>query len=158
MLRHNCSTQGYQLKHKGKNKADVFRIQMAEYVGDIQNLNVYNRNWFQSDWLKPITIACPDSWRVRNEMFEKWKTINGELFISVGLLADIYTIKVFYPEDVDKWVNRDDAEEESVACTYRQSMYCAKGLASKVTSIINKHVMGLKDLIQHEYTYNGIIE
>lgn len=154
---HNCVPQGYQSKYVTKNKAMAFRIQMSEFVGDVSDRLSCLGRWEYGDYLQPITIACPDNYNTRNRMFEAWSSLSSrEMFISVGLLADIYHIKVFFKGDEDKWIVRDDSEEESTNCTYQQSMYCAKALHSKVTEIVNKYVMGLQDLIEHEYRYNGI--
>lgn len=153
---HNCIPQGYQSKHIGKEKTMCFRMQMAEFVGDVSNISCYGK-WQDDNYLHTITIACPDNYETRNKMFETWsKKPNAKMFISVGLLADMYHIKVFFPEDEDKWVNKNDSEEEPTNCTYQQSMYCAKALHSKVTEIVNKYVMGLQHLIEHEHRYNGI--
>jgi hypothetical protein len=154
---HNCIVQGYQSKYINKEKSMAFRMQMTEFVGDTSDrLNCLGK-WNEDDYLHPIAIACPDNYETRNLMFRRWQVKSDrEMFISVGLLADMYHIKVFFPGDEDKWVERNDSEEESTNCTYQQSMYCAKALHSKVTEIVNKYVMGLKDLIEHEYRYNGI--
>lgn len=154
---HNYSTQGYQSKYNNKEKTMAFRMQMTEFVGDTSDRLRCLGTWGEYDYLHPIAIACPDNYETRNQMFQEWcNKSNREMFISVGLLADMYHIKVFFKGDEDKWVERNDSEEESTNCTYQQSMYCAKALHSKVTEIVNKYVMGLKDLIEHEYRYNGI--
>lgn len=153
---HNA-VQGYQSKYLNKEKSMAFRMQMTEFVGDTSDRLHCLGKWGEYDYLHPIAIACPDNYETRNQMFQEWSNkANREMFISVGLLADMYHIKVFFKGDEDKWVERNDSEEESTNCTYQQSMYCAKALHSKVTEIVNKYVMGLKDLIEHEYRYNGI--
>jgi hypothetical protein len=136
----------------------AFEVQLAEYVTNISQHNFINQAWDEDNGnLQSIVIACPDNYQTRNQMFTHWcQDSSREMFISVGLLADIYHIKVFFKGDEDKWVNRSDDEEESTNCTYQQSMYCAKGLHSKVVEIVNKYVMGLQNLIEHEYRYNGI--
>lgn len=151
---HNM-VQGYQQKYVSWKKVDAFKYQMTEYVGDISKLTVYGQKWEYHN-LKPIVVACPDNWKTRNDLYEKWRGEDGELFISAGMLADMYHIQVFQKDDGREWVVREDGEE-TIPCTQRQSLYMAKLIHGRIASIVNKFIIN-PELIDHEYHYNGLLD
>lgn len=148
--------QGYQSKFVGWNKADAFKFQMAEFVGDISNLTCLKYNWNSTNGLHPIVIAAADNWQVLSDLYECWRANDGDLFISPGMLADMYHIRVYMKGDGLDWVG-GDSNEESIPCTTKSSMYMAKACHGRVVSIVNKFIMN-PDLIDHEYRFNGILD
>lgn len=148
--------QGYQSKYLGWKKTDAFRHQMTEFVGDTNGLTCINKNWTRDSGLNSIVIAAADDWKVLGELYERWRINDGDLFISPGMLADMFHIRVYMKGDGLDWTGGDE-NEESVPCTTKSSMYMAKSIHGKVVSIVNKFIVN-PDLIEHEYRYNGLLD
>ncbi len=147
--------QGYQSKFIGWKKTDAFKFQMAEFVGDTSNLTSYHVKWEPTNGLSKIVIAAADDWNTLENMYNRWRIIGGDLFISPGMLADMYSIKVYMKDDGLDWVGGSDTE--SVPCTTKSSMYMAKACHGRVVSIVNKFIIE-PSLIDHEYRFNGLLD
>lgn len=151
----NVGVQGYQSKYIDWNKTDAFRVQMADFVGNVSRLNCCDYSWVKGHYLDSIVIAAADNWQVLEDMYNQWRKDGGELFISPGMLADMYSIRVYMKEDGLEWVGGSDTE--SVPCTTKSSMYMAKSIHGRVVSIVNKFIIQ-PDLVDHEYRFNGILD
>ena len=147
--------QGYQSKFIGWRKTDAFRFQMSEFVGDTSNLNCYGQKWEAYNGLDKIVIAAADDWNTLEDMYNRWRIIGGDLFISPGMLADMYSIQVYMEDDGRDWVGGSDTE--SVPCTTKSSMYMAKACHGRVVSIVNKFIIE-PSLVDHEYRFNGLLD
>jgi len=151
----NGIPQGYQAKYVGFKKADAFKVQMAEFVGDTSNLITFNKNWNKNCNLNSIVIAAADNWQTLSDLYERWREF-GDLFISPGMLADMYNIRVYMKDDGLDWVGGDE-NEESVPCTTKSSMYMAKACHGIVVSIVNKFIIN-PQLIDHVYRFDGLLD
>ncbi len=151
----NVGVQGYQKKYISWNKADAFRYQMAEFVGDTSKLFIRDYNYNYGNTLYPIVVAAADNWDVLTDLYTQWREEGGELFISPGMLADMYSIKVYMKDDGLEW--KPGSDTESVPCTTKSSMYMAKAIHGRVVSIVNKFIID-PNLVDHEYRFNGILD
>lgn len=147
--------QGYQSKYIGWKKADAFKFQMAEFVGDTSELTCYSKKWEPINGLNKIVIAAADDWATLECLYAKWRHYEGDLFISPGMLADMYSIQVYMKDDGRDWVGGSDTE--SVPCTTKSSMYMAKSIHGRVTSIVNKFIID-PSLIDANYRFNGLLD
>ena len=152
----NVGVQGYQSKFIGWKKVDAFRFQMAEFVGDTSNFKgIYNVKWTENCKLDKIVIAAADDWNTLEDMYNRWRIIGGDLFISPGMLADMYSIQVYMEDDGREWVGGSDTE--SVPCTTKSSMYMAKSIHGRVVSIVNKFIID-PSLVDANYRHNGLLD
>ena len=151
----NVAVQGYQSKYIGWSKPDAFRYQMAEFTGDTSTITVTCHNWESRNSLKSVVIAAADDWVTLENLYYDWRDNRGELFISPGMLADMYSIKVYMKDDGLDWKSGSDTE--SVPCTTKSSMYMANLIHGRIASIVNKFIIQ-PDLIDHEYYFNGILD
>jgi len=147
--------QGYQSKFIGWKKTDAFRFQMSEFVGDTSELTSYHKKWEVINSLHNIVVAAADDWSTLQDMYNRWRDQEGDLFISPGMLADMYSIQVYMKDDGREWVGGSDTE--SVPCTTKSSMYMAKACHGRVVSIVNKFIIE-PSLIDHEYRFNGLLD
>lgn len=151
----NCIPQGYPKKYVSWNKSDAFYHQMSDFVGDVSKIRHYNQDWSTSNYLSNVVIAAADNWTVLRNLYEQWREIEGDLFISPGMLADMHSIQVFMKDDGKEWASGSDTE--SVPCTTKSSMYMAKLTHGRVVSIVNKFIID-PSLVDHEYRFNGILD
>jgi len=152
---HNCIPQGYPRKYIGVSKYAACKSIIASFV---ENFSVdCHGKWDDSEYLRPIVIACPDNFDTRISAFQKWKRDSDrELFISVGLTGDDYKIIVIKRGDEDLFdMPSDSVSDEPVVCTNRQSLYMAQAVQAKVAEIINKFIID-PDLVENTYVHNGI--
>jgi len=147
--------QGYQSKLIGWNKTDAFKFQMAEFVGDVSSLSCRDYAWMPENTLQSIVIAAADNWQTLEDMYNRWRRDGGELFISPGMLADMYSIQVYLKDDGREWVGGSDTE--SVPCTTKSSMYMAKAIHGRVVSIVNKFIIE-PSLVDATYRFNGLLD
>lgn len=150
----NCY-QGYQSKFIGWKKVDAFRFQMSEFVGDTSEINCYTTKWKDTNSLQKIVIAAADDWKTLGDMYNHWRINDGDLFISPGMLADMYSIQVYLKDDGRDWVGGSDTE--SVPCTTKSSMYMAKSIHGRVVSIVNKFIID-PTLVDANYRHNGLLD
>lgn len=149
------AVQGYQRKYIGWNKAEAFRMQMSELIGDVSSLTTYDLNWSVGDYIDNIVIAAADNWEVLTDLYEQWREQEGTLFISPGMLADMSHINVYLKDDGREWIPGTDTEK--VNCTTKASMYMAKYVHGRVVSIVNQFTID-PNLIENEYRFNGILD
>jgi len=147
--------QGYQSKFIDWNKVDAFKFQMAEFIGDTSSLNCNPGKWIDGCTLDKIVIAAADDWKTLEDMYNRWRIDDGDLFISPGMLADMYSIQVYMKDDGRDWLGGSDTE--SVPCTTKSSMYMAKSIHGRVVSIVNKFIIE-PSLIDHAYRFNGLLD
>lgn len=147
--------QGYQSKFIGWKKVDAFKFQMAEFVGDTSELSCYGKKWEATNGLHDIVIAAADDWATLEAMYSKWRQQGGDLFISPGMLADMYSIQVYMKDDGRDWLGGSDTE--SVPCTTKSSMYMAKSIHGRVVSIVNKFIID-PSLVDENYRFNGLLD
>jgi hypothetical protein len=151
----NVGVQGYQSKYIDWNKVDAFKFQMSEFVGNTSNVVGVNKSWTKGSSLAKIVVAAADDWKTLEDMYNQWRETDGDLFISPGMLADMYSIRVYMKDDGKEWVGGSDTE--SVPCTTKSSMYMAKACHGRVVSIVNKFIID-PSLVDHEYRFNGILD
>lgn len=147
--------QGYQSKFIGWKKADAFKFQMAEFVGDTSELTCVGKKWEPINDLKKIVIAAADDWNTLECLYAKWRHYEGDLFISPGMLADMFSIQVYMKDDGRDWLGGSDTE--SVPCTTKSSMYMAKSIHGRVVSIVNKFIID-PTLVDANYRFNGLLD
>ena len=148
------TVQGYQSKFIGWNKTDAFAFQMSEFVGDTSSLKTGKR-WKEGCNLNKIVIAAADDWKTLEDMYNRWRINDGDLFISPGMLADMYSIQVYMKDDGRDWLGGSDTE--SVPCTTKSSMYMAKSIHGRVVSIVNKFIID-PSLVDANYRFNGLLD
>jgi len=151
----NVGVQGYQSKFIGWKKTDAFKFQMAEFVGDTSDINCYGKKWGAANGLDKIVIAAADDWKTLEDMYNRWRIDDGDLFISPGMLADMYSIQVYMKGDGRDWLGGSDTE--SVPCTTKSSMYMAKSIHGRVVSIVNKFIID-PTLVDANYRHNGLLD
>lgn len=147
--------QGYQSKFIGWNKVDAFKFQMAEFIGDTSSLNCKTHRWTEGNTLDKIVIAAADDWNTLEDMYNRWRINDGDLFISPGMLADMFSIQVYMKNDGRDWLGGSDTE--SVPCTTKSSMYMAKSIHGRVVSIVNKFIID-PTLVDANYRFNGLLD
>ena len=148
------TVQGYQSKFVGWDKTDAFAFQMSEFVGDTSTLRTGKR-WKEDCNLNKIVIAAADDWKTLEDMYNRWRINDGGLFISPGMLADMYSIQVYMKGDGRDWLGGSDTE--SVPCTTKSSMYMAKSIHGRVVSIVNKFIID-PTLVDANYRFNGLLD
>ena len=152
----NVGVQGYQSKFIGWKKTDAFRFQMAEFVGDTSTFKgLYYVKWTENCKLDKIVIAAADDWKTLEDMYNRWRINDGDLFISPGMLADMFSIQVYMKNDGRDWLGGSDTE--SVPCTTKSSMYMAKSIHGRVVSIVNKFIID-PTLVDANYRFNGLLD
>lgn len=147
--------QGYQRKYIGWNKAEAFRMQMSELIGNVSNIYANSFHWIPGYHIDSIVIAAADNWEVLTSLYEQWRAKEGSLFISPGMLADMSHIHVYLKDDGREWTAGTDTEK--VNCTTKASMYMAKYVHGRVVSIVNQFTID-SNLIDHEYRFNGLLD
>ena len=128
---------------------------MAEFVGDTSELSCYGKKWEPVNGLNKIVIAAADDWATLECLYAKWRHYEGDLFISPGMLADMYSIQVYMKDDGRDWLGGSDTE--SVPCTTKSSMYMAKSIHGRVVSIVNKFIID-PSLVDANYRFNGLLD
>lgn len=150
----NCVPQGYTRDLIGYSKVDAFRYQMNKFSEDVSNIVHRSQKW-EGQSLRPIVIAAADDWRTLHTLYNEWRYYGGQLFISPGMQADMFAIRVYMKDDGLDWVGGSDTE--TIPCTTKSSMYMAKMIHGRVTSIVNKFIIN-PELIDHEYRFDGILD
>lgn len=145
---HNMSGQLVRQQDINKSKTDVAEELAKEFSTHtvIEGMGKYE---IDSEY-SPIMISCFDNMKARKDMFNNWKQqlidnpeIKQEcIFIDGRLLAETYQIFCIQGDDSKNIIKYeteflfDDAEVDSVDCTFKQTSHCAAGIASHMTGFL----------------------
>ncbi len=164
---HNIGSQLYNLKHIGRNKAEV----AVEYCKEFGNNRAVSMGRFEQDSpIDNIVFACFDNMAGRKLAFEKWleyqlsktpehRAANPNevnVFMDMRMSAEswqVYLVKSKSDAERYKETLFDDADLPDLPCNYKATCQTGMGVSSYTASLFLNHVANKKLGIDIRKTY-----
>lgn len=139
---HNLGGQLFATEDVGLTKVQSLQNTAKRYSG--KDIIAFADKFTEEDGLTaPIMFSAVDNMKARKIIFERWKAQEDkEIFIDGRLEAETYQVYVVTPDKCDEYEKTlfEDAEVETLNCTYKQTSQIAGRIAVEMVGVLTNYL------------------